>query len=136
MEYDEEVNTRAKASWNFAQEQAKHIHGLITKAMNYLLKGDVGNCYWTLNGVRILINPYLKPKERKKFKKLEKIINKYIGAWQKWRKSKDEGQPREDLRESKQKFSKFNRIYFLMIMNMLRSLGYLPDKEDRTDLGF
>ena len=136
MVYDEEVSTRAKASWNFAAEQSRHIHNLITKAMNYLLKGDIGNCYWTLNGVRILINPYLKPKERNYFKRIEKVINKYIKGWERWRTSSDEGQPRQDLRKERQKFSRLNRVYFLKIMDRLRDLGYLPDKEDRTDLGF
>ena len=136
MAYDEETDTRAKASWNFAAEQSKHIHGLITKAMNFYLKGDIANCYWTLNGVRILIHPRLDKKERKFFKSIEIVINRYIGDWEKWKRSKDEGNTRSDLKESKRKFSRLNIIYFQKIGDLLRELGFSPDKEDRTDLGF
>ena len=136
MDYDEETDTRAKASWNFAAEQSKHIHGLITKAMNFYLKGDIANCYWTLNGVRILIYPRLDTKERKYFRKIEIVINKYIMDWEKWRKSKDEGKPRVDLSKAKRQFSRLNVLYFQKIGDLLRELGFSPDKEDRTDLGF
>lgn len=137
MVYDDDNgDVRAKASWNFAAEQSRHIHNLITKAMNFMLNGNTGSCYWTLTGIRILINPYLDKGERKYFKKAELVINKYIGRWDVWKKSVEEGQPRKDLIDTKHKFSRLNKIYFLKIMDLLRDLGYLPDKEDRTSLGF
>lgn len=136
MPFQDETETRDQVSWNIAADQAQHISNLIKKAMDYMLKGNIGNCYWSLTGIRILINPYLDTKERIYFSKLEKITNIHSSKWEEWKKSIEDGQPKMDLVGIKNKFSKFVKIYFLKIMDLLRDLGYLPEKEDRTQMGF
>lgn len=136
MVWKEEESTREQVSWNIAADQSKHLSDLIKKAMRERLSGNTGGCYWTLSGIRILINPWLEKKERIYFKKIEMVTQSYYSRWNIWKKSIDEGHEDRKLRENQIKFTKIVKVYFLKIMDLLRKLGYLPEKEDRTHLGF
>lgn len=134
--YDADPGEREQVAWNMAAEQSRHISDLIKKAMKQMLNGNMGGCYWTLTGIGILIYPWLGKNEIKSFEDIESEINKYYNEWELWRKSVEEGKENINYRRGKAKFSFYTKRYFKKIMLLLRKLGYLPDKEDRSDLGF
>lgn len=128
---------REQVAWNIASDQAKHVSTLIKRGIDFYLKGNFGECYWTFTGIRFLINCELNTDERKEFDDIEIEANKLHSSWDKYRKLKKDGlTPSEELEKDKKAFAGVVKIYIYKIMDFLKELGYLPSKEDRTHLGF
>jgi hypothetical protein len=127
---------REQVAWNIAGAQAKHISNLIEKATASYLTGNLGRWYWTLSALREMINYDLEDTEIEILDDIEKNCNKYHNQWEAWKKSFEEGQENKKLRDAKNAFSIHVRKYQRKIMKLLKELGYFPNKEDRTELGF
>ena len=127
---------KTQVSWNIVSSQAQHIHNLMKKATTFYLNGDLGKWYWTLSALRENINYDLNTDQRKILDDLEKDCNGFHSTWESYRKSINEGKVSKDLKKSKGGFSSKVREYQREMFDILKSLGYFPDKEDRTKLSF
>lgn len=128
---------RDQVSWNIAADQARHISELIKRGIDFYLKGNSGECYWTFTGIRLLINCELQDNEIKDLDKIEKEANDGFLDWEKYQRViKDGIIPNEELEKKRIAFSTTIKKYVKAIMDFLKKLGYLPSKEDRTHLGF
>ena len=137
MAYDNTSSARDQVSWNIAADQARHVSDLNKKAMGYYLSGDFGNQFWVLTGIRILINCELNVEERKKFKKKEYIIKRFLPHWEQYKSLKVSGQiVNGDCLRNKSMFKELTSRYHMHLMDFLKELGYLPNKDDRTKLAF
>jgi len=117
-------------------DQAKHISDLIKQATKYYLAGNIGGWYWTLTAIRNNINHELGTTEREDLDTLEKTCNENIGAWEKYKRSIQEGVEENGVRKTKNTFSKSTRDYNMKLFDILKDLGFFPDKEDRSKLAF
>lgn len=140
MVYERRDSERDKVSWNIAARQANLIASLVEKAMNFYFKGDIGNYYWTFTGIRKLINCELKKEEKGKFDEMESEAVGHKSGYDKYVKAVTDGldstNPTEEMKKDKIAFSGVASKYQLKIMDLLKELGYLPSKEDRSKLGF
>ena len=125
-----------KVSWNIASAQAMHISNLISKATTKYLNGDLGNWYWTLTALRENINQDVVSVDREFLNELETECNILFSSWKKYSKELANGNVDKGLVGDKNKFSQKVRIYQRKIMDLLKSLGYLPNKENRAKLSF
>lgn len=130
------TSPREQVQWNIAGAHAKYIALLTQKSTNFYLRGDIGGWYWALTGLRININPDLKDEERAELDVLENSCNKLHMVWDAYKKSIEEGKEKTELKKSKVQFSNYVRLYHIKLMDFLKQLGYFPNKEDRTVLGF
>ncbi len=133
----DDYEAREQVAWNIAADQAKHISNLIKRGIEFYLRGNSGECYWTFTGIKILINCELKDEEKDELKGIEKKANKLLPGWEKYRRTiKDGITPNDELKKSRNEFSGNVKRYMEKIMDLLKDLGYLPNKEDRTHLTF
>ena len=131
-----DYETTDQVGWNIVADQAKHIFGLIKKSTDHYLQGQLGSWFWHLTALRQMINYDLKPDDRTKLDNLEKEAKKYIGDWNKHQKKQKEGLQVINSGETKAKFSAAIINYQCQLMDFLKSLGYFPNKEDRTKMAF
>ena len=125
-----------KVSWNIASAQAMHISNLISKATTKYLNGDLGNWYWTLSALRENINQDVGSDDREFLNDLEKECNLLVGSWQRYSKERANGKLSKEAIEKKNEFSQKVRTYQRKLMDLLKELGYLPNKENRARLSF
>jgi len=132
-----EEDNRTGVSWNIAAAQSKHIFNLISRSTTAYLDGNLGKWFQILTALREMFNYTLNKDERKSLSKLEKKAKYYKRYWVKYSKLISEGQePPKEIIIKNNKFSYIVRKYSRKIMDLLYELGYFPDKEDRTNLGF
>jgi hypothetical protein len=136
MRYEEESTQREQVSWNIAAQQSRHIFSLIQRATQYYLKGDLGNWYLVLTALRDMINCELKDNEKSDLTELEKEINPHHRHWKKYKKSLADGYDVSSYDNERGLFAVMIRRYQSHIMDLLKELGYIPNKEDRTKLNF
>jgi len=125
-----------QVSWNIASDQAKHVFSLIKRSIAYYLNGDLGNWYWTLTALREMINYDLSETDKDALDKIEAEAKNYHYFWEIYKRRVQEGVNLKDKKNKKAKFTAVIRRYQRKIMDLLKQLGYFPDKEDRTHLGF
>jgi len=136
-DYDQGGQQRDQVSWNIASRQANHISTLVEKATRFYLTGDIGNWYWHLTALREMMNCDLKEEERKILDDYEREASGYYKNWNVYMTHVKEGvTPPQEIKKTKANFSAIVRIYQRKIMDLLKELGYLPSKEDRTKLSF
>lgn len=128
---------REQVFWHIAPKQADHVAELIHKAIGHYLNGDLGNWFWTLTALREIVNHEMKDKERDGMDLMEKEAMKYVNFWEKYSKKLEDGfSPNEKLKQRKSEFLVKTKTYQRKLFDMLKALGYFPDKEDRTSLNF
>lgn len=127
---------KTQVSWNISASQSQHIFELMRKATNFYLKGNLGQWYWTLSALRENVNFNLKDGDRNTLDDMEKECSIYLIQWETYLKNISEGKQTDGLKKSKELFSGSIRKYQRSIFDMLKELGYFPDKEDRTKLSF
>lgn len=133
----DDKNGREQVFWHIAPKQADHVAELIHKAISYYLGGDLGQWYWTLTGLREIINFDLDEKERKLLDELELSTQSNLKKVETYNRFKDKGlKPPVELRRSKADFTTQVKKYQRQLFDYLKDIGYFPDKEDRTKLGF
>lgn len=132
-----EDEKKEQVFWHIAPKQADHVAELIHKAIAYYLQGDLGQWFWTLTALREIINFDLNKKERDDLDSVENDTMKYLTYWDSYSKYLADGQrPVLNLIKGKTQFYLKVRFYQRKIFDDLKLLGYFPDKEDRTKLGF
>jgi len=68
---------------------------------------------------------------------MEKETRKYVKYWDRYSKKTEEGYlVDKDTRKGKAIFLARTRKYQRKLFDVLKALGYFPDKEDRSSLGF
>jgi len=137
---------REQVFWHIAPKQADHVAELIHKAIAHYLNGDIGNWFWTLTALREIVNHELtsdedvkegQVSERKGLDEMEKETRKYVKYWDRYSKKTEEGYlVDKDTRKGKAIFLARTRKYQRKLFDVLKALGYFPDKEDRSSLGF
>jgi len=146
MAYGGQEDKREQVFWHIAPKQADHVAELIHKAIAHYLNGDIGNWYWTLTALREIVNHELTTEEdvkegeiceRTGLDEMEKSTREYVKYWDVYSKKLDEGfQPKNNIKKGKAIFLARVRKYQRKLFDVLKALGYFPDKEDRTSLGF
>ena len=131
--YDE--SDRDKTSWNIASAQAQHVSELLKKSTNLYLKGDLGNWFWTLSALRELVNYDLKEKERDELDEMETELSKLHSQYVRLKNLEVELR-NHDFFLVKSEFAKKIKNYQRKIMDLLKTLGFFPAKEDRQKMGF
>lgn len=125
-----------QVSWNIAADQAKHVAGLVKMATQFYQKGNIGQWFWTLSALRENINYDLKPNDRTILDEIEVEAKRYSIQWDNYRRAFEDGKEITSLGKMKSEFTAIVRKYMRTIMDCLKDLGYFPNKEDRTKLGF
>jgi hypothetical protein len=137
---------RDLAAWNINAEQSKFISELNRKAWLHYLQGDFDGWFWYLSAVRENINHDLTKggikkigtktridtNERKELDDLEVLVARAKSNIIKLRYSTDltaKGNARHI-------YIQRIRDYSRRVGELLKQLGYLPPKEDRTKLSF
>lgn len=109
-------------------EQAMHISQLLQSATVEFRHGKLIEHFWTLVSIRRLINYDLKEKERTEMNALEYKASRFINYA-----NEDEDTENKAM---KFRFAMIAGEYQARVMDLLKKLGFFPNKEDRTRLGF
>lgn len=143
MAYNNEKDKREQVFWHIAPKQAEHVAELIHKAIAHYLNGDIGSWFWTLTALREIVNHELtetkdnKIGEREGLDEMERRTRKYVKYWERYSKKAEEGfTPDKTTKKGKAIFLARTRKYQRKLFDVLKALGYFPDKEDRTELNF
>jgi len=112
---------RLKVGWNINSAHSQFISGLLIKANRLHLEGQFHDWYWHLSALRDNINHELNELERGELNLMERIIDRSY----------------EHSRRTKLNSDKFNyhnniRKYEWKLLDLMKKLGYLPSKEDKT----
>jgi hypothetical protein len=136
MGYDDD-GKRDQVFWHIAPKQAEHVAELIHKGIGFYLQGDLGQWFWTTTALREIINYDLDKDERGLLDDMEKSTQAKMVYWEKYSRLREEGRrvPLE-IKQEKSEFLKRVKNYQRKVFDFLKELGYFPDKEDRTKLGF
>ena len=126
---------REKVIWHISDYLARQICGLITKSTNFYLEGDLGQWYWTLTAMREMVNHELKSSEKQWLRGQEKKIISYLPRWKNHRKLLLDGKKANNT-NFKADMTLQIKKYQRALMQLLKTLGYFPEKEDRTSLNF
>jgi hypothetical protein len=121
---------RDRTSWNIAAQQAYAIAGLLRKATNAQMTGDLLVWRLTLQAIRESVNYGLTKEERIEMDKMEASIAKI-----KLRKTSDEFATSYSKQTNEQIYFAL-RNYQRRLLDLLNSLGFFPSKEDRSKLTF
>ena len=123
---------RDQTGWNINAAQSQFVSELLKKAIRHYLAGEIDQWFWHLTALRENINYDLtqgkdkqKTNERKELDDLERNVSRSRDAWRATRNPFNKNLYAHDV-----------RVYMRRIMDLLKALGYLPPKEDRTKLGF
>jgi len=128
---------RDQVFWHIAPKQADHVAELIHKAIAHYLGGDLGSWFWTLTALREIVNHELNEVERAGMDAMEKEAMRYVNFWESYSKKVEDGySPNQKLKKRKSEFLVKTKTYQRKVFDMLKALGYFPDKEDRTSLNF
>jgi len=128
---------REQVFWHIAPKQAEHVAELIHKAISNYLRGDLGQWFWTVTALREIINYDLKETERTELDKMEKETMRFLSSWERYSRYAEEGiRVSVKLKRGKSIFLTKVKAYQRKVFDDLKTLGYFPDKEDRTQLGF
>ena len=128
---------RAKIAFNIADKHKELIANFIMRAASSYAKGDLGNWYWTLTGLKENVFEDLKKDEIEVLDAMEKEIKPYYSSWNTYIRIIAEGaQPSMKIRIQKENFFEKVKLYQRKLRIILKALGYIPSKEDRTKLSF
>ena len=128
---------REQVFWHIASKQADHVAELIHKAISFYLRGDLEQWYWTLTGLREIINFDLADDEEEILDNLEKGVLNHLSSYEKYKRIINDGyKPSKNLVGSKLKFLSHVRGYQRKIFKYLKQIGYFPDKEDHSRVGY
>lgn len=146
MAVEEDKN---KVSWNIAASQAQFVSGLIQKSIRFYLVGDLGQWYWHLTALREMVNYELSKNDRENLDAIEKEASQMLPSWKRHKRRLDGYEDIEDARtfnssklkavkvkSSHNDFAATVKKYQRSLMDSLKGLGYFPNKEDRSNLGF
>lgn len=133
---DESESGRPEVAWNLAERQSRHIHSLVVRATTQDLRGDILGQFKTLTALRSMINYDLNDKEKKELDDMEEAARKPIYVWNKYKDNPDAEETNPDYFKSRVSLSRITRDFLRRLMDLLKKLGYFPDKEDRSRLGF
>ena len=112
---------RQKVGWNINSAHSQFISGLLIKANRLHLEGLFHDWYWHLSALRDNINHELNKEERDELSNMERDIDR-----------SSEHSTRTRLRSDKIKYHNNIRQYEWKILDLMKKLGYLPSKEDKT----
>lgn len=129
-------DSRGQVSWNIAAYHAIHISNLVRKATDLYLDGNISQWFWTLSALRENINHDLNENEQKELDEIELQAKKFSGIWNRYKRSLEEGKETTEFSKMKSEYTAVVRKYMRDLMFYLKELGYFPNKEDRTKLGF
>jgi len=133
----DELDKREQVFWHIASKQADHVAELIHRAISFYLKGNLEQWYWTLTGLREIINFDLSEDEEKILDDNENEVKKYLGAYERYKKIINEGyKPPKKIVQGKALFLGKVRGYQRKIFKYLKQIGYFPDKEDHSRVGY
>lgn len=135
---------REQVFWHIAPKQAEHVAELIHKAIAHYLNGDIGNWFWTLTALREIVNHELtttgkgeQKGEREGLDEMEKLTREKVKYWEAYSKRTEEGYLiTSEIKKGKAIFLSRTRKYQRKLFDVLKALGYFPDKEDRSELNF
>ena len=120
------IKENREAAWNIASFQAMHVQTQIEKSTRQFLSGQIISQFWTLVSIRRLVNYDLSKEERKELDEMENYCCKLM----KLKQSKEFGF------NPQHRFVQMVKIYQERIMDLLKELGFFPNKEDRSKLTF
>ena len=133
---------REQAGWNIASLQASLIFTFIHSAATCQAKGDIMGWYANLNVVRENINQELKKEERIELDNIESMLGllnlrylRYSRMIESSNKKVAEA-VRPLFKKTRRMYHGITRRYSRRIMDLLKTSGYLPSKEDRSRLSF
>lgn len=143
------VEDKNKVSWNIAASQAQFVSGLIQKSIRFYLTGNLGQWYWHLTALREMVNYELGKDERDALDCIEKEAAQVLPLWKRHKRrldGYDDIERDKRAKEAKLKtpngklthndFAAIVKKYQRSLMDSLKGLGYFPNKEDRSNLGF
>jgi len=143
------VEEKNKVSWNIAASQAQFVSGLIQKSIRFYLIGDLGQWYWHLTALREMVNYELSKGDRDKLDVIEKEASRMFPSWKRHKRRLDGYEDLESkgefegskikavkVKSSHNDFAATVKKYQRSLMDSLKGLGYFPNKEDRSNLGF
>ena len=113
--------SRTQVGWNINSAHSQFISQLLIKANNLHLQGLFHDWYWHFSALRDNINHELKKDERDELNKLEKSIDVAANNLTKSKSRADRIKYHNEIRE-----------YTWRILDLMKNLGYLPSKEDKT----
>lgn len=133
----EDSEGRDQVGWNISAYHSKLVFTLVSRATSAFIRGDLGKWYTYLVAAREMMNHELEDDEVEALDKLEKELDKYLRNWERINQILIVGHdPPRRMKARNWKFKEKLRIYQREITNLLKTLGYLPNKEDRTRLSF
>ena len=115
------TTNRNQVGWNISSSHAQFISQLLIKANRLHLEGLFSDWYWHLSALRDNINHELNETEREELNLMERSIDRSS----------------EISTISKKRVDKINyhnniRKYEWKLLDLMKKLGYLPSKEDKT----
>jgi len=123
---------RPEVAWNVAAEQAKHVFSLLKEAALFYRRGNVNRWYAALSALREMINHDLTKEEEKELDEMEKDASSFNRKWAEFELEAEE----EKQLKIKGSYSVVVKKYQRRLMDLLKTMGFFPAKEDRENLSF
>ena len=112
---------RTQVGWNINSAHSQFISQLLIKANQLHLQGMFHDWYWHLSALRDNFNHELDDKERTELNEIEKKIDR-----------SSENSLKTKQRSDKIIYHNNIRKYSWRLLDLMKKLGYLPSKEDKT----
>ena len=132
----ERGESREQVAWGIIDKIAGLVFSMVQKSNNAYLNGQINRWYWNLTGLREMINHELKEPEIKNLDAFEEKITPLLMFWRLYEKAINNGiKPKPEVIKNRNLLVVEIKKYQRYLLSLLKEVGYLPRKEDRSFLG-